>query len=181
MTSTTLDTHPNSPWWCWSGQRTVTTFYSHEAEGLEYKSLIDYFMINFLMNSIYDWTLSSILIIPTPLCSHCYGSSRSSCSSCIDRWRPWRCPCYAAVAAAGSAAGWGSTAPCRARSRLQPPPLSLCLRRPWACPRRRAAANHASPLVSQTSSCSIMTCMCIHVLCDDSNPGAPVAYGLGYW
>lgn len=83
---------------------------------------------------------------PSCFCSRCFGNNRSSCSSCIDRWRPWRYPCYAAVV--GLVVGWVSIAPCHVRSHPQPPPLSLCLRNPWAWLHKIQAANHGSPLVS---------------------------------
>lgn len=93
-------------------------------------------------------------------CSRCYGNNKSSCSSCIDRWRPWRYPCYAA--AAGLVVGWVSIAPCHVRSHPQPPPLWLCLRNPWAWLHKMQAANHASPLVSHT--CSYVSVIGIHII-----------------
>lgn len=104
-------------------------------------------------------------------CSRCYGNSRNSCSSCIDRWRPWQCPCCAA--ASGLVVGWVSIAPCHARSHPQPPPLSLCLRNPWAWPDRIPAANHASPLVSQTCSYRIKIGIYNHLPNANANTGCP--------
>lgn len=37
----------------------------------------------------------------TFFCSRCYGNNRSSCSSCIDKWRLWQYPCYATAAVLG--------------------------------------------------------------------------------
>lgn len=87
------------------------------------------------------------LLSPHSNCSRCYGNSRSSCSSCIDKWRPWQYPCCGV--AVGLAVGWEAIGPCLVHSHPQPPPLLFCLRSPWPWPHRIAAANHASPLVSQ--------------------------------
>lgn len=108
-------------------------------------TLKNYMLMIFALNYIYELTVFH-LYYPYSLCSHCYGNSRNSCSSCIDRWRRWQYPCC--VVAAGLVAGWVSIAPCRAHSHPRPPPLSLCLRNLWAWPHRIQAANHASPLVS---------------------------------
>lgn len=45
---------------------------------------------------------------------------------------------------------WASIAPCSVRSLPQPPPLSLCQRKPSVCLHKTPAASHASPLVSHS-------------------------------
>lgn len=129
------------------------------------------FMI-FTLNYIYDMSMFH-LCHPHSFCSRCYGNSRSSCSSCIGRWRPWQYPCYAAVAVAWLVVVWVSIAPSHVHSHPQPPPVSLCLRNPWVWLHRIPAANHASPLVSQRCLYSIIISMFNHFHNDIFNTGCP--------